>query len=457
MVLFLSTAVILLASVEASDDLSRLKSLTFSPNNYIQFSPDWNSLTHAISVCAWIKDVGSSDRDRAFFTYYAPRPEMIIRADGNFIVIFRSYINKGSSFTVPKGTWHHVCVTWAYSSRTHRYYVNGVLLGSQTTPSGRSFPTGGYVVVGKIATSRRNHGFAGEMAYLNVYRKELSSSEVASMANAGMCLNIAGVDQNEAYKVIKWEDILKQPRTGGIAENYVGQCVVARIDLEKAERKQNSTAEELRVALAEKKELSTRLNSTQIENKELSTRLNSKQIENKELSTRLNSTQIENKELSARLNSTQIENEELSTRLNSTQIENKELSARLNSTQIENKELSTRLNSTQIENEELSTRLNSTQIENEELSTRLNSTQIENKELSARLNSTQIENEELSTRLNSTQIENKELSTRLNSTQIENKELSARLNSTILELELIQSSRDKVAGKELKTHSVKLG
>ena len=279
MLMLLCTAVILLASVEASDDLNRLKSLTFSPNSYIQFSPDWSSLTNVISVCAWIRDVGSSSY-RTFFSYHASGyHEMTILADGQYIGIFEYYMHKQSSFTVPKGTWHHVCVTWSLSSRTHRYYVNGVLLGSQTTPSGRTFYTGGYVEVGKWVTTSSNYDFAGEMAYLNVYRKELSSSEVASMANAGMCSNIAAVDRNEDYKVIKWEDILKQTRTGSIADNYVGECMDARLEemggrIEETERKQNSTAEELRVALAEKEELSARLNSTEIELGELLANLN---------------------------------------------------------------------------------------------------------------------------------------------------------------------------------------
>ena len=260
MLLFLSITVILLVSVEAADDLSRLKFLKFSPNSYIQFTPDWSSLTSAISVCAWIRDIGSSPH-RNFFYYFASGAEMTILADGQYIGIFGSHMHKQSSFTVAKGTWHHVCVTWSYNSRSHRYYVNGVLLGSQTTASGRTFRTGGSLVVGKWYGTSSNHDFAGEMAYLNVYRKELSSSEVASMANAGMCLNIAAVDRNEAYKVIKWEDILKQTRTGSITDhNMLARCF--KILEEEMEGK-------IRTALAEKEELSTRLNATILELEEV--------------------------------------------------------------------------------------------------------------------------------------------------------------------------------------------
>ena len=299
MFLFLSLAAALVtASLGSSHDLNRLKSLTFSPNSYIQFSPDWSSLTSVISVCAWIRDVGSS-LYRTFFSYGTSSYEMTILADGQYIGIFGSYMQKQSSFTVPKGTWHHVCATWSLSSRTHRtvsYYVNGVLLGSQTTPSGRTFRTGGYVVVGKWVTTTSSHDFAGEMAYLNVYRKELSSSEVASMANAGMCLNIAAVDQNEDYKVIKWEDILKQTRTGSITDHKMLARCFKVVD-EEMESK-------IRAALAEKEELSARLNSTILELEEV-------KEEKTKTEERLNATHAE-------LEETAVELEELLASLNRT-------------------------------------------------------------------------------------------------------------------------------------------
>ena len=297
MFLFLSLAATLFtASLGSSHDLNRLKSLKFSPNSYIQLSPDWSSLTNVISVCAWIKDVGTSPY-RTFFSYgTSSYYEMTILADGQYIGIFGYYMQNHGSFTVPKGTWHHVCATWSLSSRTHRHYVNGVLLGSQTTPSGRTFYTGGYVVVGKWVDTSGNHDFGGEMAYLNVYRKELSSSEVASMANAGMCSNIAAEDQNEAYKVIKWEDILKQTRTGSIADhNMLARCF--KVVEEEMEGK-------IRAVLAEKEELSTRLNSTILELEEV-------KEEKKKTEERLNATHAE-------LEETAVELEELLASLNRT-------------------------------------------------------------------------------------------------------------------------------------------
>ncbi|KAL5253165.1 hypothetical protein ACHWQZ_G013071 [Mnemiopsis leidyi] len=294
MIRFVSLATLLFsASLVVSDELSSLKLLSFSPNSYIEFTPDWSSLVSQISVCSWIRDLGSSPH-RTFFSYgTSGYIDMTILADGSYISIFGSYMHHQSRFNVPKGTWHHVCVTWSYSSRTHRYYVNGVLLGSQTTPSGRTFYPGGAAVVGKWVTTSSSHDFAGQMAYLNVYNKELSSSEVASMARAGLC-SIA-VDQHETYRVFKWEDILKKTRTGSIVDYYIGECVEELVEVmggrvEEAERRQNSTAAELSLALAEKEDLSTRLNRTQIDKEDLSTRLNSTQIELEELLANLNRT-----------------------------------------------------------------------------------------------------------------------------------------------------------------------
>ncbi|XP_063681835.1 uncharacterized protein LOC134816774 [Bolinopsis microptera] len=113
------------------------------------------------------------------------------------------------------------------------------------------------------------------MAYLNVYAKELSSSEIGSMMELGMC-NIE-VDVHESSRVIRWEDLLNQRRSGTITDVYLENCLDEK--LASAERKLTETARELTETRAEKgrieEKLSTDLNSTLAELEETQRRLNS--------------------------------------------------------------------------------------------------------------------------------------------------------------------------------------
>ena len=88
--------------------------------------------------------------------------------------------------------------------------MNGVPLGSRQTTAGRTLTTGGELTLGMWGST--SHPFDGEMAYLNVYAKELSSSEIASMLEKGMC-NVEA-DEHESSRVIKWEELVKLTRTG---------------------------------------------------------------------------------------------------------------------------------------------------------------------------------------------------------------------------------------------------
>ena len=287
----------------ASASLSRVTALKFAPNSYIQYTPDWSRLTSAISVCAWIKDTGSSAH-RTFFSYHSSQ-ELIILADGSYTGIFGSFRHLQSKHLVPKGTWHFVCVTWSLESRDHKFYVNGVLLGSKQTAAGRSLKTGGELWIGKWTTTSSNHDFAGEMAYLNVYAKELSSSEIARMVELGMCS--IEVDKHESSRVIRWEDLLELERSGTITDAYLGECLVVKL------------ADEIRAEKEKIEEkMSTKLNSTIAELEETQRRLNSTRGEKEKMSTNLNSTLTELEKTQKRLNSTLAELEEVTALKNRT-------------------------------------------------------------------------------------------------------------------------------------------
>ena len=272
--LFSIAALFMAPSLGASASLSRVTALKFAPNSYIQYTPDWSRLTSAISICAWIKDTGSSSH-RAFFSYYSYY-ELTILTDGSHTCIFGSFQHLQSKHSVPKGNWHFVCVTWSLASRDHKYYLNGVLLGSKQTAAGRSLKTGGELFIGKWYGSSSNHDFAGEMAYLNVYATELSSSEIVSMLELGMCS--IEVDKHESSRVIRWEDLLELERSGTITDAYLGECLEPIVE---------KLADESR---AEKEKMSTNLNSTLTELEKTQKRLNSTLAELEEVTALKNRT-----------------------------------------------------------------------------------------------------------------------------------------------------------------------
>ena len=260
---------LLVATSRASSDiLSTFKALRFTqePSSYIQFKPDFSQYTHAISVCGWIRSLGSATYPTVF--YYGSN-ELTMLDDGDYICLFDSgCMHLKSKFTVSKNTWFHTCVTWGASSRSHKYYVNGEMLGSRETASGRLLKTGQTLTLGNWGGGASNKEFGGEMVNLNFYAKELTGSEVKEMVNAGMCINMV-VNQHEEVRLLKWEEILEQPRSGTITEIYVtGTCVSAVIDtlnsqLMEAKTKLNETAEELtetQQELSEKKEAELSLN-----------------------------------------------------------------------------------------------------------------------------------------------------------------------------------------------------
>ena len=183
--LFVITLVI--PSVAVIRNGGRMKSLQFASGGYIHFVPDWSPLVSAFTVCGWVKKTGTSTYPY-FFHYHASSTEIVMTADGNYMHIQGSANNWVSSASISINTWYHQCVTWSASSRAYRYYVNARLVGTRTTSSGRLMKTGGDITIGKYrGTTSSYNMFTGEIAYLNVYAKELTSAEITKIVRAGMC------------------------------------------------------------------------------------------------------------------------------------------------------------------------------------------------------------------------------------------------------------------------------
>ena len=274
--LFNILSLLIVPSHGTTGPLLKMTAITFDTinNDYIEYSPDWSSLTTAVSACGWIKDLGSFQYP-TIFTYHSN--ELVMMADGQYTGIFGVNQHYNSGFPVSKGSWFLACMTWSISSRQHIYYVNGRVIGSAQTASGRSLKTGGKLRLGNW--NGGNNNFGGQMMYLNFYSKELSSSDIARMVQKGMCAHIMEVDEHEASRIIKWEDLVQLERSGAATNIYVAECV----DLlnKQSERRQNATLAELEVTRTkydekekELEEVNTRLNSTLRELEEMSTNQN---------------------------------------------------------------------------------------------------------------------------------------------------------------------------------------
>ncbi|XP_063690186.1 putative leucine-rich repeat-containing protein DDB_G0290503 [Bolinopsis microptera] len=177
------------------------------------------------------------------------------------------------------------------------------------------------------------------MAYLNFYAKELSASDIANMAQQGMCSNIAAEDKKDYYRIIKWEDLLELGRSGTVTDlDILTKCLkdicstldstVAGLEeeeqeLEDVSNRLNSTLADLEEKEQELEDLSTRFNSTVAE-------LEEKEQELEDVSNRLNSTVAELEESQADKFEMKEELDDISARLNSTVAELEQVTANRN-------------------------------------------------------------------------------------------------------------------------------
>ena len=317
----------------------RLKGLKFSNTGYIMYSPNMSPFTNKITVCSWLRDQSSSDYPTVFS--YGPVNRVRFAATGYYNCMANlCWLDVKSELAaqVTKGDWFHACLAWSTSSRSLRYYANGQLLG--TKDISRTLSTGYKVVVGNHAYSLNSrYAFTGEMRNLNVYSKELTSEEIRRQAEAGMCsLN---QDENEDVRVLKWEDIVKLPKTGSVTEvPFLQQCKQREmvelerelnrttIQLEETQRTLENTRVQLSITLEEKERISETLQETK---ENLNTTLEGKDRISEtlqETQENLNTTLEEKERISETLQETQED-------LNSTQLKLEKVSSNLTATMAE--------------------------------------------------------------------------------------------------------------------------
>ena len=217
-------------------------------SDYITYQPNMAPLQNAFSVCFWARSLRTSGNCGPHIISYEGdgfSNEIIVSDEGGCNYIFGLNFGLSSKHSVPSGTWFHYCYTWSYSSRTQKVYLNGQMIGSRSTPSGRTLRNGGYLALGNDAgTNGRSMSssyiFGGELYKLNLFSKELSSSEVLEMSR-DKCSEIELTYGD--VRSITWEEILQRSRNGDVREIDSG-CL--QKELQQMKVKLNETVEELR-------------------------------------------------------------------------------------------------------------------------------------------------------------------------------------------------------------------
>ena len=206
-----------------SDD-RRFYALKFGNNlpDYIIFDAFMKPLRNALSVCSWVRKIRSGSL-RSWLSYAVDGVdnEIMISQNGYFNILFQRQHDLRSNFTGIRDNWFHYCLTWSLSSRTKTVYLNGQVIGSETTPEGRTLGIKGYIVIGNDQDGPPGQGmseeniFGGELYKLNFFAKELKLSEVQEMA-LDKCSQV-----EETYgdvRRVKWEKILRKRRNGDVIE-----------------------------------------------------------------------------------------------------------------------------------------------------------------------------------------------------------------------------------------------
>ena len=188
-------------------------------NDYVSFSYDMSPFRNSFSTCLWIKRIYTSSSHPTVVHYYSSSGnDLAIKANGNHIYVVGDYGmgDLRSKFTTPTGKWFSLCLTWSSSARTSKLYLDGKLVGTDQTPSGKSLTTGGQLWFGRHAVSSSlNNVFGGELYQYNMFVEVLSAATIRKIVDGGLCFDL---DELSETRVLRWEDILKKSRSGSVRE-----------------------------------------------------------------------------------------------------------------------------------------------------------------------------------------------------------------------------------------------
>ena len=176
--------------------------------------------------CMWIKVIYTGSSYPVVLHYYyhsSSSNELRITANGQqtYVLNDGGLSSYHSRFTSPAGKWFNLCLTWSISSATSSLYLDGDLVGTDSTTS-RNLNTGGGMCLGRLHpsySSSSRYVFGGELFNLNLFSEVLSASEIKKAAQEGLCSRSL---QHLESRVLKWEYIVSRSKSGSVVETDTG-------------------------------------------------------------------------------------------------------------------------------------------------------------------------------------------------------------------------------------------
>ena len=197
--------------------------------SYVLMQPsDLNELTDSLTICSWVNRLSQHHTEQYWLSYVDTNNRKEIDINDTAGCLF---LQDWITYTVPAlstGEWHHICVSWSYSSRSKRVYYDGVQLGSETTPSGKKLGVPGTLMLGQYHYSYGGESihsgfyFGGELFETNVFKIQLTASHIQEMYTLGRCGNKSEALKQSTY--LSWEDILQAKRNGSVTEVEMEEC-----------------------------------------------------------------------------------------------------------------------------------------------------------------------------------------------------------------------------------------
>ena len=218
--MFFFLIVVIVLPVVASDD-EQYTALHFgtSSNDYIGFTFNMAPFQDSFSICTWMKRVDTSTPYPEVFNYHVGGSnEILITSNGahNQVVSDGDLNSKQSLFTTPVGSWFNYCITWSLASTSTNLYLNGNLIGTGTTSSGRTLKMGGTLFFNRLSYNAASHFiFGGQISQFNIFSEALSSADVKKIAEGGLCMDLT---EFSGTRALRWEHILSQSRSGSVRE-----------------------------------------------------------------------------------------------------------------------------------------------------------------------------------------------------------------------------------------------
>ncbi|XP_063680737.1 uncharacterized protein LOC134816011 isoform X1 [Bolinopsis microptera] len=270
--LLLLVVLVLVASVQSNEDDKGYNALHFgtTTSDYVAFSFDMSPFRNSFSTCMWIKCLYTSPTYPIVVQYYSSGGlDLWISANGVYAyVVNDSGLDSAlSKFVTPAGQWFSLCLTWSMSSTTSNLYLDGELVATDQTPSGKSLTTGAKLWFGRASssyTTSSSYVFGGELYQYNMFAEVLSAATIKKIADGGLCFDL---DELSETRVLRWEDILKKSRSGSVTD-VIGCDLNAKFSesqasLADAIGRLNETETELRMVKEQFETVTGQLNRTE--------------------------------------------------------------------------------------------------------------------------------------------------------------------------------------------------